>query len=232
MNDQLYGGGYKRTGEMIQMAGEIPTSESSTGEYKRFDFPNIGKKHVLGLIVVVLILAAVYFASTTSVANLENATKQKLDDLANEQARKSGMAVEQIDREDIKIRELAKWTGEGTNAEFAPGEIPDTLKVSGFENLYVVGIHKQGTQDLDLRFEIENLGNEKVTFNGVEAIISAEFINNPGVFKEYTVVFYPQGEKITLRGWATCTAGANINENPEIYKNFVKSYEVVKINFR
>lgn len=207
------------------MAGEIPTSESSTGG---FNFPNIGKKHVFGLIVIVLILAVAYFASTINIADF---TKQKLDDLANEQAIKSGMAVEQIDREDIKIRELAKWTGEETNTEFTPGEIPDTLKVSGFENLYVVGIHKQGTQDFDFRFEIENLGDEWVTFNSVEAVISAEFINNPGVFNEYTVVIYPSEEETTLRPWATCTAGANINDNPEIYRNFVKSYEVVKINF-
>lgn len=209
---------------MFEDKGESTPSSGTHEKVSNF----LSRKQVNALILLFILAIAVYFVATSGIVNnVKNDAEGFLQSMTA-----SGLAIEQIDREDYVARELEGWTGEEINTKFSPGEIPETLKVSGFQNLYVTGITKGGPRGLDLRFEIQNLGEELVTFNGVEAVISVEFVNNPGVVNEYTVELIPQEEQVVMRSYASRSAGANIKTHPELYGKFIENYEVVKIIFR
>ncbi|MCK4891223.1 MAG: hypothetical protein KAS78_01010 [Candidatus Pacebacteria bacterium] len=192
------------------------------------DLPS--RKSISIFILIVILAGAVYFVATSGIVDdAKSATKQKLDDLANEQALKSGMAIEVVSEEELKARELVN-TGE-TNTVYSPGTMPESLKVSNFENLYIVDLEILRDKN-EFRFNVRNWGDGMVTLNGVDAIINVELSNNLGVFKEYVVEIIPSGESCTIPAKQKAPLHGSVHDNPELFYSFIESYEIVQINFK
>ena len=149
-----------------------------------------------------------------------------IDDLANEHARKSGMAIEVISEAELKERELIN-TGE-TNIIYPPGEIPESLKISNFEKLYVVDIVKK---ENTFQFNVRNWDEEMATIHSADVVVNVEFTNNPGHFEEYTIKAIPEGQVATIPAKQKAPFYANLQDNPELLYKFIKSYEVIQLKF-
>lgn len=213
---------------------EKPISVPPSVEHKESNFPS-GKSISIFLLFIILVASIIFvgYVLITSPA-INNYVDDKKNKLLSP---KSGAFIEEINKEDFVNRELEKWDGGETNTKFSRGEIPNALKVSGFENLYITEISKGGPRGEEIEFNLRNLGEETIVISIVQAIVSVEFANNKGVFEEYKVDFFPQGEEKSLRAYAIVPARMNIESEPENspYKNpllgtFIESYEIVKFN--
>jgi len=194
------------------------------------------------ILLGVILLGVIFINSTTEITTsisideqidlAKSKISQKIEESLASQF-SSAPALETISSEEFVAREKVNWSGHETNTRFPLGEMPEMLKVSGFENMYITNIKK--VDDAVIEFNMANLGEGTLTYSILEATISVEFFNNPGKFDDYTVYFLNPGEQTTLRAYVIRPVRLNIKdkpmemkeENPLLWKH-IKSYEIVK----
>ncbi|NOQ68096.1 hypothetical protein GQ568_01490 [Patescibacteria group bacterium] len=185
------------------MAGEMESVK------KGFDLPS-GKQISVFLLIVVL-AGAVYFVATSWTVNDTS----------------SGPTTKQIDN--FVARETASWTGEETDEKFSSGEMPEMLKISGFNDLYI-GITMGGAQGYDIELNIINTGEKAIMLDSITVITNVEFTNNPGKFEEYEVNILPEGGS-SFKGYSRMKITKNIKES-DLFGTFIESFYVAEVKIK
>ena len=170
----------------------------------------LSRKQMSVLVLLFILAVAVYFVATSWTVNDTS----------------SGPTVKQIDN--FVARETASWTGEETDEKFPSGEMPEMLKISGFNDLYI-GITTGGPQGYDIELNIINTGEKAIMLNSITVITNVEFTNNPGKFEEYEVNILPEAN--SFKGYSRMKITKNIKES-DLFGTFIESFYVTEVRVK